>query len=502
MSLAANLWGRPRTNSRTSPSPSGAIYIPSSSTLPQILANTKQSTPRITRTSSPKLFAQSGLSSSNDENEIEKNHDYDDIDNEYGSEIRDAEFLKTELEKVESMEEILEELEEYYLDKNALVEKEDDVADIDLDDLDYDTDKGVVLWSEETLQELLGDVPVDDSEDDYEDDEDFDFVMDSVDEGDPFGLDDDDDDSHDSSKTRRRSKPVKRPGTSAEEESTSMDDSLSPSAFANLEKALLQGVVPVSADVGSECLPGDFGFDPLGLANKDYFRNVQNFMVGLLPDPDSSGSNMANINNFDPNTTKPRPRALILRDYREAEIRHGRLAMLAAIIWPLQEMLDQLLLDPEQWSPLLYGPITLPYFPLIMTFIMLNLGYLDIYSQAIKDRDSIGEAFLPGDCFWDPLKILEGAPDSMKRNMQERELFNGRVAMLAIALFIWEEAITHLPLMQIGDNELLLKPAYEVPAIQGWLDQQFSTFDYPSLESTSDDALKDMLDDAIDGMME
>ena len=225
-------------------------------------------------------------------------------------------------------------------------------------------------------------------------------------------------------------------------------------------------------------------------------------MVGLLPDPDSSGSNMANINNFDPNTTKPRPRALILRDYREAEIRHGRLAMLAAIIWPLQEMLDQLLLDPEQWSPLLYGPITLPYFPLIMTFIMLNLGYLDIYSQAIKDRDSIGEAFLPGDCFWDPLKILEGAPDSMKRNMQERELFNGRVAMLAIALFIWEEAITHLPLMQIGDNELLLKPAYEVPAIQGWLDQQFSTFDYPSLESTSDDALKDMLDDAIDGMME
>mmetsp|Transcript_28099 Transcript_28099/g.58824 ORF Transcript_28099/g.58824 Transcript_28099/m.58824 type:complete len:211 (-) Transcript_28099:132-764(-) len=189
-----------------------------------------------------------------------------------------------------------------------------------------------------------------------------------------------------------------------------------------------------------------------------------------------------------------RPKALILRDYREAEIRHGRLAMLAAMFWPLQEMLDQFVLEPDQAGPLLYGPVTLPYFPLLMTFILLNLGYLDIYSQAIKDRDSIGEAFLPGDCFWDPLKILEGAPDSMKRNMQERELFNGRVAMLAVAAFIWEEAITHLPLMDIGDNELLLKPAYEVPYIQEWLDSQFSSFDAPSdqasLEQFMDNSLE------------
>uniref|UniRef100_A0A7S0F542 Uncharacterized protein n=1 Tax=Craspedostauros australis TaxID=1486917 RepID=A0A7S0F542_9STRA len=110
------------------------------------------------------------------------------------------------------------------------------------------------------------------------------------------------------------------------------------------------------------------------------------------------------------------------------------------------------------------------------------LGYLDIYSQAIKDRDQIGEAFLPGDCFWDPLAILQGAPASMKRNMQERELFNGRVAMLAVAAFFFEEATTHLTLVDIEGNELLLTPAYTIPYIQEWLDQRFS----PSFESMSD----------------
>jgi hypothetical protein len=151
--------------------------------------------------------------------------------------------------------------------------------------------------------------------------------------------------------------------------------------------------------------------------------------------------------------------------------------MLAAIFWPLQEMLDRLLLSKEQFGPLIYGPVTLPYFPLTMTAIMLLLGYLDIYSQAIKDMDKIGEAFLPGDCFWDPLKILEGATDFSRRNMQERELLNGRIAMIAVASYIWEEAATHLPVIMVGSNDLLFLPAYEVPFIQEWLDEQFSSHD-------------------------
>ena len=50
-------------------------------------------------------------------------------------------------------------------------------------------------------------------------------------------------------------------------------------------------------------LPGDIGFDPLGLANFDL--------------------------SVDSATDKSRSAALVLRDYRDAELKHGRLAMLA-----------------------------------------------------------------------------------------------------------------------------------------------------------------------------
>ena len=99
----------------------------------------------------------------------------------------------------------------------------------------------------------------------------------------------------------------------------------------------------------------------------------------------------------------------------------------------------------------------------------------DLEAQAIKDAEEIGDAFLPGDCFWDPLQILTGAPDRMKRNMQERELFNGRFAMLAFAVFVYEEARTGKPIVSIPGNEILFEPAYQVPFIQRWLDSQFAS---------------------------
>merc|ERR550537_12464 len=61
-------------------------------------------------------------------------------------------------------------------------------------------------------------------------------------------------------------------------------------------------------------LPGDVGFDPLGLANFDL--------------------TIASA------TDKKRSAALVLQDYRDAELKHGRLAMLAAVAFPLQELLN------------------------------------------------------------------------------------------------------------------------------------------------------------------
>jgi len=249
--------------------------------------------------------------------------------------------------------------------------------------------------------------------------------------------------------------------------------------FENLERALMRGVVPAEAGVGSGILPGDYGFDPLELSTKDYFKAIQNFILGLLPETKGSTTTTSSSGFMhDKENDEERPPALILRDLREAEIRHGRLAMLAATLWPLQEILDRIMIPDTFGSmTMIYGGPTLPLFPLIMTFFMLNLGFLDVYSSEIKVNES-GDAFLPGECFWDPLCILEGAPDTMKRNMQEREILNGRAAMIAVASFIFEEMMTHRPIVEIPTNALLFEPAYQVPFIQQWLDMQFGNIDY------------------------
>ena len=59
-------------------------------------------------------------------------------------------------------------------------------------------------------------------------------------------------------------------------------------------------------------MPADYGFDPLQIGNKDLFVWSA--------------------------TEKARDELVVLRDYRDAELRHGRLAMLAALAWPVQEL--------------------------------------------------------------------------------------------------------------------------------------------------------------------
>ena len=246
-------------------------------------------------------------------------------------------------------------------------------------------------------------------------------------------------------------------------------------AARGIERALMAGVVPASAGVGSRCLPGDYGFDPLNLSNKDYFKSTQQFLKKLVQTIPSLGNidDDEDEQQLKSDDDKNRPTALILRDYREAEVRHGRLAMLAAIIWPLQEILDRVLM-PSKFgeTTFIYGGVTLPFLTLFMTGMLLLLGYLDIYSVAVKEMDA-GEAFLPGECFWDPLCLLEGAPDEMKTNMQRRELNNGRIAMITVAIYILEESITHKPLISLPYNEYLFEPAFFIPSVRQFLDQTF-----------------------------
>ena len=58
--------------------------------------------------------------------------------------------------------------------------------------------------------------------------------------------------------------------------------------------------------------------------------------------------------------------------------------------------------------------------------------------------------------------------------MQARELNNGRFAMIAVLSYILQESIMHQPLITLPWNQILFEPAFEIPAVQAWLDGQFA----------------------------
>jgi len=182
--------------------------------------------------------------------------------------------------------------------------------------------------------------------------------------------------------------------------------------------------------VGTNDIVGDKGFDPLGFA-------------------DSKSK---------------------LRIYREAELKHGRLAMLAALGWPVSEALDKPLaaalhlpallnFQGEAPSILNGGLQNVPplYFPAVFVVsaiieayatriqkragfrsTLAALGAEDLTGLDLDGDGQVGapmmladDNYLPGDLGFDPLKLYKGS-DEDKRTMQLKELNNGRLAMIAI----------------------------------------------------------------------
>jgi len=175
----------------------------------------------------------------------------------------------------------------------------------------------------------------------------------------------------------------------------------------------------------SSGLPGDIGFDPLGLANFD-------LSVGSAED-------------------KMRSSAYVLQDYRDAELKHGRLAMLAAIAWPLQEKLNpvlaarfhmpNLVAETGGLSPsVLNGGLEQSTIPSVVVTFALLVSLVE--AQGLRIKRSDGDDWLPGD--YGTLRIAQkGTPQFF--SLQEGEIWNSRIAMLAVLGYVVQEAITKVP---------------------------------------------------------
>jgi len=134
-----------------------------------------------------------------------------------------------------------------------------------------------------------------------------------------------------------------------------------------------------------------------------------------------------------------------VRFYREVEIKHGRIAMLAALGYPVA----------EQFHPLFGGQIDVPSFVAfqqtpLQTFwpaVVFSIAVIEVFSiiPAFEDPNIEGWAIktshAAGDYGFDPLGLKPSDPEEFKL-MQTKEINNGRLAMLAIAGMVAQEAAT------------------------------------------------------------
>jgi len=148
-------------------------------------------------------------------------------------------------------------------------------------------------------------------------------------------------------------------------------------------------------------------------------------------------------------------------NYREAELKHGRLAMLAALGWlsseQLQAGLAQSLNLPDdlvggelgELAPSLVngglGGVPTWFFPAV---VLVTAWIESIPKQRGLRSDALtykpGRGRVPGDFGFDPLgfqKVAEGFGRDLKW-LHNAEVKNGRLAMIAITAFVAQEFVT------------------------------------------------------------
>mmetsp|Transcript_11760 Transcript_11760/g.18046 ORF Transcript_11760/g.18046 Transcript_11760/m.18046 type:complete len:298 (+) Transcript_11760:285-1178(+) len=133
---------------------------------------------------------------------------------------------------------------------------------------------------------------------------------------------------------------------------------------------------------------------------------------------------------------------------RKSELKHGRLAMLAAVGWPMAELMHKNIADAFDLSPLLASNDRVPsilndglshaHFPAFWIATIAVAAALEI-SESVAENVSC--KLDPTDYGFDPLNFFGGKTDGQKRFLQEAEVFNGRLGMLAIVGFAAQEFV-------------------------------------------------------------
>jgi len=162
--------------------------------------------------------------------------------------------------------------------------------------------------------------------------------------------------------------------------------------------------------------------------------------------PSGLPGNIAPAGNFDPaNLLEGTSKEEVYR-WREAEITHGRVGMLAATGFLVQENFHPLfsadggpaIEQIPQLPPALWFGMTLAI--AMAETLRIQAGWANPY-EGMDNVQRLKEDYYPGDLKFDPLGLMPEDPAEL-RVMQEKELSHGRLAMLAAAGFMAQEAVT------------------------------------------------------------
>lgn len=151
-----------------------------------------------------------------------------------------------------------------------------------------------------------------------------------------------------------------------------------------------------------------------------------------------------------------------LMNYREAEVKHARLAMLAAAGWPMSELLDAKIANLFGLTPVVDASDRAPSVlngglgkvsPIYWIACLAAAAAVDFYGIQ-KSRKNSPEYF-PGNLGFDPLGMYPKDAAGQQR-MQLAEIKNGRLAMIAIVAFAVQEAVYKMGV--VDETPIFFKP--------------------------------------------
>merc|ERR1711920_143322 len=151
--------------------------------------------------------------------------------------------------------------------------------------------------------------------------------------------------------------------------------------------------------------------------------------------------------NFDPAGFLEGKSELEVNRYREAELTHGRVGMLASLGFLVQEKFHPLFSGDG-------GPAIdqIPALPVWLWVVMgggiaaaeayrISIAFRELDGSKLKAETALKPGYVPGDLSFDPLSLAPTDPAEF-RLMQEKELAHARLGMIAAAGFLAQEAVT------------------------------------------------------------